>query len=454
MAKADIDEAVARLLVEEERRGEYLANRLGLGIATILAVVLLLNYLGGALLGEQALFAAVGLVVFAVTTWVTLRFLQRGRFHPAFKYVTSVQANLLLTGYLFFSTLQVPTTPFMASISWVYMALIALAGLRHQVRLVVTTGVLSTVGFTAVGAVSLNMLAADPLPPRVAHHATVITLLTRDLYLLGTTALLTYSAMVARRMHVQSARAQLERLQAVAQLNRELEERIRAYSAELRGGYVHQVRMAERLRLAREMHDGLAASLSSLALQAEVIVHLLRSGSEHALKQAEAVHEACRALATQARTMISELRNPTMDQPLIAYLRDLAERFERETGIRVSLQAERPTLTIPAQQQYELTRIIEEALWNVRRHSEARRVVLGLEQTGSLLTVTVEDDGKGFKFSGDFTQFLRDGHYGLLGMHERASSIGAKLAIDTAPGRGTTVRLVLPLPAAVDSLET
>src|SRR5690606_28463603 len=150
--------------------------------------------------------------------------------------------------------------------------------------------------------------------------------------------------------------------------------------------------------------------------EAAVTVELLRSSSPHALEHAEAVRDLSKALTAETRQIIGDLRDPAIEQPLVTSLRDLSERFSRAMGVPVSLQCAGTLPELPAPVQYELMRIVEEALTNVQRHASAQQVVLRLSVLADMLEVSITDDGVGFQFSDDVKEFLRDGHYGLVGM--------------------------------------
>ena len=91
-----------------------------------------------------------------------------------------------------------------------------------------------------------------------------------------------------------------------------------------------------------------------------------------------------------------------------------------------------------------LFRIAQEALRNVGRHSGATRASLSLRGQGERVRMVVEDNGRGFKLSGGLSELANRGKLGLLGMHERARLLGGSLEVQTAPGKGTTIRVELP----------
>lgn len=203
----------------------------------------------------------------------------------------------------------------------------------------------------------------------------------------------------------------------------------------------------ERERIAREMHDGLAQSLSFLHLKASMARRAKASGDEQKLEAelvelkqaAEEAYEEVRQAIFGLRTMVS--RGLGFVPTLTEYLHD----FSQQTGIRVDLQVpDGIALSFSQSAEIQLIRIVQEALANVRKHAGASKVVVrfrGLGEDG--LRVIIEDDGCGF----DVADAVRRGRlsFGLQTMRERAEGIGGALEVESAPGRGTRVVVALPM---------
>ena len=196
---------------------------------------------------------------------------------------------------------------------------------------------------------------------------------------------------------------------------------------------------AERQRLARELHDTLAQGLAGLILQLEAAdAHLEgeRPGRARAIVQ-QAMQRA-RATLTEARRAIDDLRAaPASD--LAAAVQEEAARFTATTGVPCAVDV-RPPAAISAAQAEHARRAITEALANTARHAGARQAWVLLATCDGLLDIEVRDDGVGFEPATIATA----GHYGLLGLRERARLAGGDLQIVSTPGRGTTVRLRFP----------
>jgi len=208
--------------------------------------------------------------------------------------------------------------------------------------------------------------------------------------------------------------------------------------------------MEERERIAREMHDGLAQVLVYISTQARTIRHLLASGR---LPEAEAqlsdVEEAARYAQADVREAILGLRvSPPRQGGLLASLGSYIQRYGEMAGLETELRigGRMETLRWTSSTEIQLMRIVQEALSNARKHARAAKVVVSLEATGDALAVEVADDGLGFD-PGRLPPIGRP-RFGLQTMRERAQAIGGRLDIQSQPGRGTRVVLMLPLQEA------
>jgi len=129
----------------------------------------------------------------------------------------------------------------------------------------------------------------------------------------------------------------------------------------------------------------------------------------------------------------------------LSVLTDTVERFERETGISARFVTDIERLEMPDKVCRELLRIVQEALVNIRKHSGARHVLVRLSSNPTHWTLTIEDDGKGFSFSGRFSQEELDQMgKGPLIIKERARLIAAALTVESNPGAGTRLEVKVP----------
>jgi signal transduction histidine kinase len=191
----------------------------------------------------------------------------------------------------------------------------------------------------------------------------------------------------------------------------------------------------ERNRIARDLHDRIGQSLAYLAFELDRIV---KSGQRH-----EDVRPALGELREDVRTVIREVRDTLYDlrtdvsdeQGFLATLELFLRRVEDRAGFHVRLRADEQA-RLPLPQERELFRIAQEALVNVERHANASNVTVTWRADGAGAFLEVVDDGAGFPVG----RAGRLDSYGLLGMRERAASIGASLDVDSSPGHGTKVR--------------
>jgi len=200
---------------------------------------------------------------------------------------------------------------------------------------------------------------------------------------------------------------------------------------------------AERQRMARELHDTLAQGLAGLLLQLEAADSHLDAGragrAQGIVQQAMA---RARATLAEARRAIDDLRARQLSAPdLAAAIRDEATHFSAATGIPCALDLTLPDTLPPALCEHAL-RAVAEGLTNVARHAQAHQVEVRAAEAKDWLTIEVRDDGAGFDPEAALS---RAGHYGLLGLRERARLAGGTLEIDSTPGAGARLTLRLPL---------
>ncbi|MBO3088435.1 sensor histidine kinase [Cellulomonas dongxiuzhuiae] len=196
--------------------------------------------------------------------------------------------------------------------------------------------------------------------------------------------------------------------------------------------------VAERERLAAEIHDTLAQGFTSVVMLAQTAsVELARDHLERVGARLESIEDVARDNLAEARALVAAFAPPDLqDGTLADALTRLAARFGAETGLRVDVVDEAGD-TAGAEAQVVLLRAAQESLANVRRHADATHVTLRLARVGPEVVLEVVDDGRGL--AGD----VREGN-GLRGMRARADAAGGTLDVTAAPGRGTRVRLQVP----------
>jgi signal transduction histidine kinase len=200
----------------------------------------------------------------------------------------------------------------------------------------------------------------------------------------------------------------------------------------------------ERLRIAHEMHDGLAQVLAYVNTKAQAVREHIRAGrGDDASRHLDQLASAAREVYGDVREGITGLRAASVTGRTVTQaLREFIASWEAQTGIPCTLTGD-GELKLTSGAELQLQRIVQEALANVRKHAGARNAEVSLQKMDSRLVVTIRDDGTGFNPEqlrrGDFPR------YGLATMRERAESIGGTVNIDSAPGQGTRVTVEVPL---------
>jgi signal transduction histidine kinase len=202
---------------------------------------------------------------------------------------------------------------------------------------------------------------------------------------------------------------------------------------------------SERARLARELHDSVAKTLRGVSFAALALPASLRRQPALAEQLAATVSEGATAAAREARELLEGLRLDAPDRDFAETLREICRRWAQSSGIPVDLTLAR--VDPPVAVRYELTRILHEALRNVEQHAHARRVEVRLSLGPGSVRLSVRDDGTGFEVPDDPSTLSRLGHFGVVGMYERARSVHGVVRLTSTPGRGTTLDVRIPIGA-------
>jgi ligand-binding sensor domain-containing protein/signal transduction histidine kinase len=212
-----------------------------------------------------------------------------------------------------------------------------------------------------------------------------------------------------------------------------------------------QAVLAERTRIAREIHDTLAQGFVAVSVQLELIGRFLESSRDVAREQLERTQALVRSSLEEARTSIWELRSATRGD-LAARLLKMAEDVvaSSHARARVQMQVSGAYRTLDSAVEREALRIAREAVVNAVRHGDPENIWLRLEFEGSIFGMEIRDDGRGFAGTPPDGS---SGHFGMTGMRERAASIDGTLTVDSRPGQGTRVRLTVPVGAPARETE-
>jgi two-component system, NarL family, sensor kinase len=202
---------------------------------------------------------------------------------------------------------------------------------------------------------------------------------------------------------------------------------------------IERARADERARIARDVHDTLAQGFTAVALHIESGLSRLEQ-SDEAQRPLRRALDVARQSLDEARRSIKSLRAPALDGRSVAEaVGALSREFTADTGVRVHTEIS-DVGPLSAELESELFRIASEALTNVRKHARAPEVHLRLEAARGRLRLTIADAGAGFRLRG-----ARRRGFGLVGIEDRARLLGGRATVRSAPGRGTTVTVTIPL---------
>jgi signal transduction histidine kinase len=203
---------------------------------------------------------------------------------------------------------------------------------------------------------------------------------------------------------------------------------------------------AERARFARELHDGAVQSLIAVEMQVDVLRRQAENSPAVVGGELGRIQGLLREEVLKLRELMQQMKSIDVDaRRFLSVVTDTVERFERETGITARFVTDVAKLEMPDRVCRELLRIVQEGLVNVRKHSQARHALVRLSASASQWSLTLEDDGKGFPFSGRLTQDeLERMGKGPMIIKERVRLIAGALTVESNPGLGTRLEIKVP----------
>jgi signal transduction histidine kinase len=219
-------------------------------------------------------------------------------------------------------------------------------------------------------------------------------------------------------------------------------------AAALENAFLHQqleraATLEERQRIAAEMHDGLAQTLSYLGLTTDRAAGMLEQGNvAPVLEEFERIQSIIERATQDIRRSIASLQSAPEPRRALGDALALVVDAANRTGgapVRLADPARAGAIFLSTEELEQITRVVAEALTNARRHAAASRIAVSVARRGKEMNVTVADDGRGF--SPDPQAASQAGHFGLNIMQARAARMGGRLAIDAAPGAGTRITL-------------
>ncbi len=223
----------------------------------------------------------------------------------------------------------------------------------------------------------------------------------------------------------------------------------RLYS-KIRGERDRMLSIEEELhkKLARDFHDGPAQTLASLIMDIEFIQKLLHREPSKVEAELLQVKEKATKAMHQARTTMFELRPLVLEtEGLKAALEYYVDQLQKTENISIHLQIEGLEDRLPYRIEDIVFAIVREALNNIKKHAKADNIWLTVLRQQTELLTTIQDDGRGFNVEEVEISYATRGSIGLLNLYERAEMLGGRVSIESAPGQGTIVSLMVPLPS-------
>lgn len=208
--------------------------------------------------------------------------------------------------------------------------------------------------------------------------------------------------------------------------------------------HLEVVREDEQKRIARELHDEMGGVLAALNMKVSLLAAHPPTEMADLMTEMDNLEKLVSAGIQALNRTVAELRPSLLDEVGLTFaIERYVQEFERNTEIECDLRLPEEELTLDGNQSSVILRIIQESLTNVAKHAKANKVSIVLSEWDTLLVLTVRDNGKGFDLN-----TLKTKSFGLLGIRERAAMVGGKAKITSAAGKGTTVRVSLPLIAS------
>lgn len=198
----------------------------------------------------------------------------------------------------------------------------------------------------------------------------------------------------------------------------------------------------ERLRISQDLHDSVAQTLLVNASTAHNMLEGKKRDQETLRKALEAIKQNSLSMVTEIRCICQDLRPSVLDNlGLVSSIKWLVDDLSEQTGMDVELTISGDPQGLTQDESVAVFRMVQEAMNNIKKHSDANHVSVDITSSQTGLSIVVKDNGHGFELPENVHRYGLSGKLGILGMHERAQSIGASLRIDSAVGRGTKVAI-------------
>ena len=203
----------------------------------------------------------------------------------------------------------------------------------------------------------------------------------------------------------------------------------------------------ERMRIASDFHDGPLQSFISLQMRLEIVRKLMERDFNAGMQDLKQLYGLAQSQVRDLRAFLHSMRPVDVDGAnLVATARRTAENFQKESGIPVTFMGTNSPVGLPPEMSLEVLQMLREALHNVQKHAGASRVAVAMDKTDRGLEISVDDNGHGFNFAGTYSleelELLR---LGPASLKRRARSLSADLLLESRPGRGSGLKVRIPL---------
>ncbi len=211
-------------------------------------------------------------------------------------------------------------------------------------------------------------------------------------------------------------------------------------------GEAEAARESERQRIAADFHDGPLQSFISFQMRLEIVKKMLARDHEAGIEELRQLQELCRAQVSELRSYVRSMRPLDFDGAgLVASIVRIIQAFQRDSGISVTFSGGDDPDLEDAEASSEILQVVREALHNVQKHSNASRVDVSIKRRDGRIEILIDDDGRGFPFSGDYTldelELLR---VGPASIKRRVRSLNGELSLASRPGSGSRLEIRLP----------
>jgi two-component system sensor histidine kinase UhpB len=218
-----------------------------------------------------------------------------------------------------------------------------------------------------------------------------------------------------------------------------------AEDRQVAAGQILRAMEEERKRIARELHDETSQSLTTILVSMDVVEKQLPDPNDELAGRVRFTKEIAQRTLDETRRLMFDLRPAVLDDlGLVPALRWFINQRVAPRGLQVDFQASGLEGRLPDELETALFRIVQEAATNTVKHAKAKNVTITLIREPGLIRAAVADDGRGFHPVHVVSKDDKDRGLGLFGMQERAALVGGAVQIESAPGRGTTVRVTVP----------